>query len=55
MRVVHILSDGSRVKDITGRVVKVADAETLYNMIREINYKTDGIHTFSDLRIGSAN
>jgi hypothetical protein len=55
MNVIHILSDGSRVEDITGHVVKVADAEALYNMIREINCKTNEIHTLSDFKIGAAN
>lgn len=37
MSVIHILSDGSRVEDITGRVVQVKDAETLYNLVASIN------------------
>jgi hypothetical protein len=40
MRVIHILKDGSEVEDITGRVVKVDDAGTLYSLIREINRKS---------------
>lgn len=41
MRVIHILKDGSEVEDITGRVVKVDDAGTLYSLIREINRKSE--------------
>lgn len=33
MRVIHILKDGSRVNDITGRIVKMSDAQTLYNLL----------------------
>lgn len=57
MHVIHILKDGSRVEDITGHVVRVADAEALYNMIRNINRKTNDqkIHTLSDFEIGAAN
>lgn len=40
MRVIHILKDGSEVEDITGHVVKMEDAGTLYNMIRDINRKS---------------
>lgn len=41
MRVIHVLKDGSEIDDITGRVVKMDDAETLYSMIREINRKSE--------------
>lgn len=41
MRVIHVLKDGSEVEDITGHVVRVKDAETLYSLIREINRKSD--------------
>ena len=40
MRVIHILKDGSQVEDITGRVVKMGDVDTLYSLIREINSKS---------------
>ena len=33
MAVYHVLKDGSTVKDITGHVVKMADAETLYRYL----------------------
>ena len=42
MAVVHILKDGSRVSDIQGHVVRVADAKPLYNLIRDINAKAGG-------------
>lgn len=41
MHVIHILKDGSQVEDITGHVVKMEDAGTLYNLIREINSKSN--------------
>lgn len=41
MRVIHVLKDGSRIEDITGHVVKMEDAGTLYNMIRDINRKSE--------------
>ena len=39
MGVVHILKDGSIVKDITGHVVRVEDAGPLYQLIDSINRK----------------
>ena len=35
--VYHVLKDGTITKDITGRVVKVSDAEAVYNLISKIN------------------
>lgn len=37
MAVIHILRDGSVVKDITGHVVKMEDALPLYQLIDRIN------------------
>lgn len=37
MGVVHILKNGSIVKDITGHVVRVEDAGPLYQLIDDIN------------------
>ena len=34
--VYHILSDGTITKDITGRVVKIADAQPLYNLMKDL-------------------
>ena len=35
--VIHIMKDGKRLKDITGHIVKMEDAEPLYNLITKIN------------------
>lgn len=37
MKVIHILKDGSIVKDITGHVVRMEDAGPLYDLIDTIN------------------
>lgn len=37
MGVIHILRDGTVLKDITGHVVRVEDAEPLYQLIHRIN------------------
>lgn len=37
MRVVHILKDGTVLKDITGHIVRVEDAPALYQLIDTIN------------------
>ena len=37
MAVIHILKDGSQVSDITGHVVRMDDAGTLYQLIDSIN------------------
>lgn len=37
MGVIHILKDGSIVKDITGHVVRMEDAGPLYDLIDSIN------------------
>lgn len=37
MGVIHILKDGTVVKDITGHVVRLEDAEPLYQLIAKIN------------------
>lgn len=37
MAVIHILKDGSVLKDITGHVVKMEDASPLYQLIDKIN------------------
>lgn len=39
MAVIHILKDGSVVKDITGHVVRMEDAGPLYDLIDSINRK----------------
>lgn len=35
--VYHVLKDGSVVHDISGRIVKVEDAKTFYNLMDSIN------------------
>lgn len=42
MGVIHILKDGSVVKDITGHVVRVEDAGPLYQLIESINRNRKG-------------
>ena len=37
MGVFHILKDGSRPADITGRVVRLEDATPLYQLLHSIN------------------
>ena len=39
MAIIHILKDGSRVDSIKGHVVKIADAEPLYQLLHSINQK----------------
>ena len=39
MGVVHILKDGSVKNDITGHVVRMEDASTLYQLFNSINRK----------------
>lgn len=41
--VIHILKDGSRVKDITGHIVKMSDAPTLYGLIEKIESRKKGV------------
>ena len=37
MAIIHILKDGSIVKDISGRIVRVNDARPVYDLINNIN------------------
>lgn len=37
--VIHILRDGSQVKDISGHVVKADDVPNVYNLILNINQR----------------
>lgn len=37
MRIHHVLKDGTRLDDISGHVVRVQDAETVYNLIAKMN------------------
>lgn len=43
--VYHVLADGTITKDITGRVVKMSDAETLYQFMSNIKArKNETVH-----------
>lgn len=33
----HVLKDGTNVNDITGHIVKMKDARSVYNLIESIN------------------
>lgn len=35
--VIHVLKDGTRVDSIAGHVVKISEAEVVYNLMDEIN------------------
>lgn len=37
MAVIHILKDGSKPTDITGHIVRLEDANLLYQMVHRIN------------------
>ncbi len=39
--VYHVLADGTVTKDITGRVVKISDAESLYQLMSKTKVKSD--------------
>ncbi len=45
MRVVHILKDGTVLNDITGHVVRIEDAEPLYQLIDSINRESRKVHS----------
>ena len=40
MSVYHILKDGSRPSDITGHIVRLEDANPLYQLLHSINRKS---------------
>ena len=43
--VYHVLADGTITKDITGRVVKMSDAETLYQFMSGLKpHKDKEVH-----------
>lgn len=52
MTVIHILKDGSRIEDITGRVVKIEDAEVLYSMFRNINVEAEKFNKKNESFLG---
>ena len=51
--VIHILKDGSVVKDITGRVVRMEDASTVYQLIDRINRERSSkcIHNKQEVKV----
>jgi hypothetical protein len=53
MAVIHILKDGSVVKDITGHVVKMGDAGPLYQIIDKINRNGSGkcVHKKQEVKV----
>ena len=51
MGVVHILKDGSSPKDITGYVVKISDAESLYQFIHNMNSKYEKSSIKKEVRV----
>lgn len=53
MSVYHVLKDGSRVDDIAGRVVRVSDAEAVYNLIHSINRNSKSRKTATVYERGS--
>lgn len=45
MAVIHILKDGTQLKDITGHVIRMTDAESFYSLLDAVNKrKTKKIH-----------
>lgn len=38
--VYHVLKDGSTPSDITGKVIKVKDEPSLYEMLKRLSYET---------------
>ena len=36
MQIIHILKDGTELRDISGHVVKIEDAEPLYHLMETI-------------------
>ncbi len=39
MKIHHVLKDGTRTDDICGHVVRVQDAESVYNLIAKMNQR----------------
>lgn len=39
MKIHHVLKDGTRTDDISGHVVRVKDAESVYNLISKMNQR----------------
>lgn len=39
MKIHHVLKDGTRMDDISGHVVRVQDAESVYSLIAKMNQR----------------
>ena len=39
--IIHILKDGTRLDDITGHIVRIQEAETVYKLMDSINRRAD--------------
>lgn len=39
MKIHHVLKDGTRIDDISGHVVRVQDAESVYALISKLNQR----------------
>lgn len=35
--IIHILKDGTRLEDVSGHIVRIQDAETVYKLMDSIN------------------
>ena len=48
--VYHVLANGATTKDITGHIVKMKDAEPLYDLMRKIG-KTKKLNTDKEAKV----
>ena len=51
MKIHHVLRDGTRTDDISGHVVKVEDAESVYALISQMNQRKVVNHGGHDARL----
>lgn len=53
MAVIHILKDGSLVKDISGHVIKMEDAGPIYQLLDSINRERSGkcVHKKQEVKV----
>lgn len=51
MAVIHILKDGSRPKDITGHIVRMSDAESLYNRMKNMRRESKTVIHKNEVRV----
>lgn len=50
MSVIHVLADGSRPTDITGHIVRLDDARSLYSFLHNVNRKQSQPKKFNNIR-----